>query len=376
MDLSYNEEQEILRESARGFLEGKFPKKVVREIEESDLGYSPEIWKEMANLGWMGLPFPEKYGGADMTFLDQMVLLEEMGRACMPGPYFSTVILGAFSILGIGTEEQKQNYLSKVASGEAILTLALTEPSGSCDAASIEVKAIPDGDVYVINGTKLFVPDAHVADYILCVARTKETADPEDGLTIFIVDAKGQGISHTVLKTMSGKLCEVVFDGARVPKENILGELNQGWKEVENILNRAEAARCCEMVGMSQQVLDMTVEYAKERKQFNRPIGSFQIIQHYCAEMFTDVEGMRLSAYKAAWRMSEGLSCAEDVAVAKTWAIQAADHIIGLAHQILAAIGVTIEYDLHYYTRRLKASELSFSNAYFYRDLIAQGMGL
>ncbi|HEX75302.1 MAG TPA: acyl-CoA/acyl-ACP dehydrogenase [Dehalococcoidia bacterium] len=376
MDLSFTEEQEILRKFAQDFLTSKFPKKLVKEIEESDVGYSPEIWKEMAELGWMGLPFPEKYGGTGMTFLDLAVLLEEMGKACMPGPYFSTVILGAFPILDVGTEGQKQEYLPKVTKGEAILTLALTEPSGSYDAASTEVKAVPSGDAWTITGTKLFVPDAHVADYVLCVTQTEEMAKPEEGLTIFIVEAKGPGMGHTALKTMADKLCEVVFDEVKVSKESILGELNQGWNEVKRVINRAEAAKCCQIAGMAQKVLDMTVEYAKERKQFDRPIGSFQAIQHYCADMLIDVEGMRLSTYQAAWKLSEGLPCAEEVAVAKAWAVQAGERVISLAHQVHSAIGVTMEHDLHYYTRRLKASELSFGDIDSYRELVAQGMGL
>ncbi len=233
MDLALSEEQEMLKTMARDFLTDKLPKTVVKEIEESESGYSPELWKEMAGLGWMGLAFPEKYGGSDMSFLDLAILLEEMGRACLPGPYFSTVILGGLTILDIGTEEQKQEYLPKIASGETIFTLALTEPSARYDAGGIETKATAEKDGYIINGTKLFVPDAHVADYMLVVARTEAKAKAEKGITIFIVDAKSPGISHTVLKTIANdKLCEVVFDKVKVPKENILGQLNQGWREV------------------------------------------------------------------------------------------------------------------------------------------------
>jgi len=376
MDLSFTEEQEILRKFARDFFTSKLPKKLLKELEETEPGYSPEIWKEMAELGWMGLPFPEKYGGTGMTFTDLAVLLEEMGKACMPGPYFSTVVLGGFPILDIGTEAQKQEYLPQIAQGKTIFTLALTEPSGSYDAASIKAKAVPEGDGWVISGTKLFVPDAHVADYIICVVRTDDKSKPEDSLTTFIVEAKQSGIGQTVLNAMSGKLCEVVFDKVKVPKENILGQLNQGWNDIKRSIDRAIVAKCCYMVGITQQVLDMTVDYAKERKQFGRPIGSFQIIQHYCADMLTDVEGMRLSTYQAAWKLSEGLPCAEEVAIARAWAVQAGERVIGLAHQIHGAIGVAIEYDLHYYTRSLKACELSFSGTDVYREIVAQGMGL
>ena len=377
MELAFSEEQKMLREMARDFLTDKFPKTVVAEVEASESGYSPEIWKEMAELGWMGLAFPEGYGGGDMSFLDLAVLLEEMGRACLPGPYFSTVVLGGLTILDIGSEEQKEQYLPKVANGEAIFTLALTEASASYDAVAVQVKATADNDVYILNGTKLFVPDAHIADYMLVVARTGDGAKAEDGITIFIVDAKSPGISSTVLKTIANdKLCEVVFNEVKVPRENILGEVDRGWSEVKKIVERAAVGKCCEMAGCIQQALDMTVEYAKERKQYDRPIGSFQVIQHYCADMATDVDGTTLSAYQAAWMLSEGLPCTKEVAVAKAWAGEACQRVMALAHQIHGAIGVTIDHDLQYYTRRAKAAEVTFGDARFYREIVAQEMGL
>lgn len=376
MNLSFTEEQELIRKTANDFLASKFPKTVVKELEASDIGYSPEIWKEMSELGWMGLSFPEKYGGIGMTFLEQAILFEEMGRFCMAGPYFSTMMLGAFPILDFGTEVQKNKYLPEIASGKTIFTLALEEPDSRIAADAIQTKAVINEGNWVINGTKLFVPDAHLANYLLCIARTKDMIAPEEGLTIFIVDAKGGGVSKTLLKTMADKLCEVTFDGAKVPEESMLGEVNKGWSMVKQIMNRAVVAKCCEMVGMAQQTLDMTVQYAKDRKQFDRAIGSFQIIQHYCADMFTTIEGMRLSTYQAAWKLSEGISCDEEIAIARAWTTQAVEQILGPAHQIHAAMGSAIEYDLHYYTRRLKASELSFGGPNFYHETIAQTMGL
>ncbi len=372
MNLNFTEEQEILRKAARDFLASKFPKTVVKELEASDTGYSAGIWKEMSELGWMGLFIPEKYGGTGMTFLDQALLMEEMGRVCMPGPYFSTIILGAFPILNFGTEVQKNKYLPEIASGQKIITLALTEPNGKIAANAIETKAVANADNWVISGTKLFVPDAHVANHLLCVARTKDIIESEKGLTIFIVDGGEKGVNKAQLKTMSTRLCEVTLDNVRISKESILGQLSDGWGMIRQILDRIVAAKCCEMVGMAQQVLDMTVQYAKDRKQFDRAIGSFQIIQHYCADMFTMVEGMRLSAYQAAWKLSEGLPCMEEIAIARAWAIEATEQILCNAHQIHGAMGSAIEYDLHYYTRGLKASELTLRSADFYSEVLAQ----
>jgi 3-oxocholest-4-en-26-oyl-CoA dehydrogenase beta subunit len=374
MNLTLTEEQEMLRKTARDFLADKCSKQFVKEMEESETGYSRELWQEMAELGWMGLAFPGKYGGGDMSFLDLAVLLEEMGRACLPGPFFSTVVLGGLSILDVGSEEQKQEYLPKLIRGEKIFTLALTEPGyHNYDASSVTVEATHDDGNYVINGAKMFVPDAHIADHLLCLAKTR----PRSGVTIFLLDAKSPRTKYAVLKTIAGdKLCEVVFDQVPVPKANILGRLNQGWSAAQRIMQRAAVGKCCEMVGNIQRVLEMTVDYAKERKQFDRPIGSFQVIQHYCADMATDVDGARFSTYQAAWMLGEGLPCTKEVAIAKAWMGEACQRVFALAHQIHGAIGATLEHDLHYYTRRAKAADLAFGDADFYREVVASEMGL
>jgi len=374
MKLTLTEEQEMLRKTARDFLADKCSKHFVKQMKESEAGYSRELWQEMAELGWMGLAFPDKYNGGDMNFLDLAVLLEEMGRACLPGPFFSTVILGGLPILDFGSEEQKQEYLPKLIRGEKIFTLALTEPGyQNYDSSSIIVEATPDNGNYIINGTKLFVPDAHIADYLLCIARTR----PENGVGIFLTDANNPRISYTVLKTIAGdKLCEVVFDQMPVPEANILGQFNQEWSTVQKIIERAAVGKCCEMVGNMQRILEMTIDYAKERKQFDRPIGSFQVIQHYCANMATDVDGARLSTYQAAWMLSEGLPCTKEVAIAKAWIGEASRRVSALAHQIHGAIGVTIEHDLHLYTRCAKAAELAYGDTNFYREIVAKEMGL
>jgi len=377
MDLSFSEEQEMLWKSARDFLADKCEKTLVREMEEDERGYVPELWQEMADLGWVGLPFPEKYGGGGFTFLDLVVLLEEMGRACLPGPFVSTVVLGGMPVAEFGTEEQKQDILPKVCAGKAIMTLALTEPSARYEAASVQVKAVAEGDGYVIDGTKLFVNDANVADYMIVVARTAEKANPEEGITLFIVDAKSPGISTFVLRTIAGdKQCEVSFDKVKVPKVNVLGEVDQGWGMVKRIMEWAALAKAAEMMGGAQQVLEMTVEYAKERVQFDRPIGSFQIIQHYLADMSIDVDSSRVSLHKAAWMLSEGMECTKEISVIKGWLSEAYRRVAAQSHQIHGAIGFTKDHDLELYFRRAKAGELYFGDADFHREIVAQQLGL
>jgi 3-oxocholest-4-en-26-oyl-CoA dehydrogenase beta subunit len=377
MNLKLSEEQEMLKTMARDFLTTKYPKTAVKEIQADEKGYSTQLWKEMAELGWQGLVIPDAFGGNGMTFQDLSVLLEEMGRAVMPGPFFATVMLGAYPIMDAGTEEQKNEYLKKIASGSAIFTLALNEIDGLYEAGSMETQAVAAGNDYVINGTKLFVPSANVADYILCVTRTAAGGNPENGISIFIVDAKSAGIKTTVLKAIDNeKLCEVVFQNVRVPKQNLLGRLNGGWTLIQKTIDRAAIAKCCDMLGSMQSALEMTVQYAKDRKQFGEPIGKLQIIQHYCANMAVDVDGLKFVTYQAVWLNSENLGGTKEASIAKAWASDSSDRVMALAHQVHGAIGVTIDHDLQYYTKRIKTAVATMGDAAFHREIIAQQMGL
>jgi len=377
MDLGLSEEQEMLKKSARDFLQKECPKRLVRQLDESDEGYSTELWRRMAELGWMGLVFPEKYGGGGRSFLDLAILLEEIGYNIVPGPFFSTVVLGGLAILAAGNEEQKMEFLPRIAGGEMILSLALTEPSASYDAASVETEAIARNGQYVIKGTKLFVLSANVADYILCVARTRKTENPEDGITLLLVDAESPGLECTLLKTLArDKQCEVIFDNVTVSEKNVVGKKDEGWPIVKDSLQRAAVAKCAEMVGGAQAALDMAVNYAKERVQFGRPIGSFQAIQHYCANMAMDVSGSRFVTYKAAWKVSEGLPSALDAAIAKAWVSEAYGRVALSAHQIFGAIGFTMDHDIHLYYRQAKAAEIIFGSADFHRAAVARELSL
>ncbi|MEE9491095.1 MAG: acyl-CoA dehydrogenase family protein [Dehalococcoidia bacterium] len=377
MDLDLTEEQEMLQTMARDFLTKECPKALVRELEEDEKGYSPELWRKMAELGWMGLVLPAEYDGMEMGFMDLIILLQEMGRNILPGPFFCTVVLGSLPIFSAGTDEQKKEFLPKIASGEMILTMALTEPNGRYDAAGVETKAVAQGDSFVISGTKLFVENAHIADYIICVARTTEGATPEEGITLFLVDAKSPGIKVEGIPTMADdKLCEVVFENVSVPRNNMLGELDNGWPIVARTLEQATMAKCAEMVGGAEAALDMTLNYVKERVQYNRPIGSFQVIQHYCANMWTSVVTSRNILYKTAWKVGEGLPATGDVAAAKGWINQAYTFVTERAVQCHGAIGLTRDHDIGLYYRRAKAGELAFGDTDFQKEIVAQQMGL
>ena len=373
MDLGLSEPQEMLRKMARDFLATECPKSLVRQMEEDEKGYPVQLWQNMAKLGWMGLPFPEEYGGGGGSFLDLAILLEEMGRACLPGPFFSTVVLGGLMVADVGSEEQKQELLPPIAEGKMIMTLALTEPSGGYEAADIAVQAAAEKDQYVISGTKLFVPDAHVADWIICVARTGRGNQPQQGITLFLVNRESQGVTCELLSSLAkDKQCQVVFDRVTVPVKDMLGKAGQGWSEVSKAVQQAAAAKSIEMVGGAQQVLEMTVDYAKERVQFDHPIGSFQAVQHHCANMAIYVDSARYLAYQAAWKLSEGLPCDMEVAAAKAWASDAYRRVCSLGHQVHGAIGFTLDHDMQLYSRRAKAAEVVFGDADFHREAIAR----
>jgi alkylation response protein AidB-like acyl-CoA dehydrogenase len=366
MDFALSEEQEMLRKSARDFLSAECPKSLVREIEAGDLGYSPELWKKMAALGWMGLALPEEYGGAGFSLLDMAVLFEEFGRAAMPGPMFSTMV-GALAVLEFGTEEQKRSLLPKVASGELIMTMAMAEPEVNEDPRFIATRAEPHDGGYAITGTKLFVPYAHIADYMLMMARTEGAAGDDNGLTVFITDAKAAGINLTPLITIAAdKQFEVVFDKVSVSEGDILGSLHKGLPMVKDVLRKATAIQCAMMVGGAQQELELTAEHTKTRIQFDRPIGTFQAVQHRLADMFVDVQGARWTTYQAVWRLSEGLPADREVAIAKAFSNIACQRVAASAQQLHGGIGVDKDYDLHFYFRRAKAFELSLGSTPFH----------
>lgn len=375
MDYEYSEEQQILKKVARDFLEKECPKSLVHAMEEDEKGYSPELWRKMAELGWMGLVFPEEYEGMGGDFLDLVILLEEMGRALLPAPFLSTVVCGGLPILDIGTKKQKQEFLPKIARGEMIMAFALTEVSASYSPSGVNSRAMADGEDHVLYGMKLFVPDAHIADYLLCVIRTDERENDEDGITLFLVDSKTPGLSYEVLKTIgSDKQCEVGLAGVRVPGKNILGEYDHGWPAIKRVLDQAAIAECAIMLGGGQQVLEMSVSYAKERVQFGQPIGSFQVIQHKCADMSIDIESTRHITYLVASKLSKGLPYSVEASLAKAWVSDAYRRICIHGQQINGGVGLTTEHDMQLYFRRAKVAEFAFGDATFHREAIAQKM--
>lgn len=374
MDLGLSEDQEMLKSMAREFLEKEAPRLFVRDMEEDERGFTPDLWQKVAQVGWLGLIVPEQYGGTGQNLVDLGILIEEVGRGLLPGPFFNTA-LSTVALLDVGTAAQRREFLPRIARGDLIATTAVLEPYSKLDAAGINLEAHQRGGNWVLNGTKLFVENAHAADYLLVAARSRRGGNAENGITLFWVDAKSPGVSVEKLKTIaSDNQCEVAFRNVTVSPNNVLGEVGRGWPTLRLLLQKGAALRCCQMVGALQEVLDMTVDYVKIRVQFGRPIGSFQAIQHYCANMATDVDGSRFITYQAIWRLSEGLPSDLEVSAAKAWVSDSAQRVSATAHQCHGAIGFTREHDLQLFTRRLKAWEVSFGDGDYHRERVAQAM--
>ncbi len=370
MDLGLSEEQELLKNTARDFLEKECPESLVRAMEEDEKGYSAELWKKMAEQGWQGLLIPDAYGGAGFGYLDLMILIEEFGRALVPGPFISTQVGGVLPLVEGGTEEQKKQYLPKIVSGDAIWTLAYTEPSARFDPEGVALEVKDDGNDVVLRGTKLFVRDANVADYFTVVGRRPGTKG-EQGIELVIVDAKSPGISQTQLKTIAAdKQAEVKFEDVRAPKANVIPG---GWAVLKKVQRKATVLECAYLVGLAQMDFEISVQYAKDRIQFGRPIGSFQAIQHKAADMVTDVDGARFIMYRAAWSVDQDEPDADvNVHMAKAWCSEATRRVVAHGQQIHGGIGFTKDYKIQLYFRRQKAAELMWGDADYHRELVAE----
>jgi alkylation response protein AidB-like acyl-CoA dehydrogenase len=373
MDFGFSEEQDMLRQSVREFLEAECPMTYVRQMMEDERGYSEDQWKKMVELGWTGLIIPEEYGGAGLNMVDMVVALEEMGKVVMPGPFFASAILGGIAIDLGGSEAQKKRYLADLAAGKIKATLAQVEESGRWDAEGIALPAKSSGGGFTINGIKLFVHDAHNADVLIVPVRSGGSGT--DGITVLIVDAKAKGVSTRVLKTMdqTRKLCEVRFDNVAVGADAVLGTAGKGWALLDRLMDRAKVALCAEMCGGAQKVLEMSVEYAKVREQFGKPIGSFQAIQHKCANMMVQVESAKSATYYAAWAVANDVPEAHLAAcMAKAYCSDAYRFVSAEGIQIHGGIGFTWEHDMHLYFKRAKGSEVTFGDATWNRELVAQ----
>ncbi|HEX9363192.1 MAG TPA: acyl-CoA dehydrogenase [Candidatus Dormibacteraeota bacterium] len=376
MDFAFSEEQEMLRRSAREFLAKECSSKVVRRLMESADGYDAALWQKLADLGWTALGIPEQYGGVG-TFLDLVVVLEEAGRALLPGPFFSTMGLAVPALIEAGTEAQKREALGAIAAGSARATLALTEPSGRWDAAGVAMTAKQVGGGWQLDGVKLFVPDAATADYMVVAARTR--GEGEEGVTLFLVKGKPDGMTVRPLETLDGtrRWSEVSFDGVRLGAEALMGAPDKAWSQLKRALEWATSALCAEMVGGVQKVLETSTEYAKTRHQFGKPIGIYQAVSHKLADMLVLSESGRSATYYAAWTVdADAPDRSLASSMAKAYVSDAYRKVAGDGIQVHGGIGFTWEHDMHLYFKRAKSSEVTLGDATYHRELVAQALDL
>ena len=366
----------MLRRSAREFLAKECSPKVVRRLMESEDGFDAALWKKVADLGWTALGIPEAYGGVG-TFLDLVVVLEEAGRALLPGPFFSTMGLAVPAIIEAGSEAQKKQALSAIAAGTARATLAVTEPSGRWDAESIRLTARQSGGGWRLDGVELFVPDAPAADYMVVVARTRGEA--EEGVTLILVEGRPKGMTVKPLDTldMTRRWSEVRFDGVELAADAVMGAPDKAWPHLKRALEWATAALCAEMVGGVQKVLETSTDYAKTRHQFGKPIGIYQAVSHKIADMLVMSESSRSATYYAAWTVdADAPDRALASSMAKAYVSDAYRKVAGDGIQVHGGIGFTWEHDMHLYFKRAKSSEVTLGDATYHRELVAQALDL
>ena len=276
-----------------------------------------------------------------------------------------------------GNDDQRRQIIPDICRGQAILTLAVLEDSASYSPGGIHLQAQEQGAGFVLNGAKMFVPDGQIADLLIVAARTSQGSNPQEGITLFLVPTASDGVEvNPSLTIASDRQARIAFNNVSVPASSVLGQVGAGWPVLAHALQRAATSKCVEMAGGADAVLEMTVEYAKNRVQFGRPVGSFQAVQHHCANMATDVEGIRLAALQAAWRISEGEDASQEVALAKAWVSDAYQRVCATAHQCHGAIGFTQEHNLQLYTRRARMQETAYGDGYYHRELMAQSLGL
>jgi len=378
MDIGFTEEQELLRDTARKFLDGECPTTFVRQMMATEAAITGEFWQKLAEQGWLGITYDEADGGSGLGLVDLVVLMEEIGRAVMPGPFPATVLLGGAAIAAAGSPAARQEWLPRIAAGEAKATLAASEPNARWDAAGITLSARETRGGFTLNGTKLFVPDAHLADVLVVAARSRDGSTMEDGISLFLVPKGTPGVVVRLLPSVdeTRKLCEVRFDNVALPATALLGELHQGWPAVARVIDRAAVALSAEICGAAQRVLDMTVDYAKLRTAFGKPIGSYQGVKHKCADMLIEIENAKSLTYYAAWAVDEEEpDAAMAVSMAKAAASDAGRKVCAAGIQLHGGIGMTWEHDLQLYLKRAKASEIAFGDATWHRERVARLMG-
>ncbi len=372
MDVNLTDEQQMMVDSAREFLRDACPLATVRDWEKLPDRYPREIWARMAEMGWTGAIYPEAFGGLGLTNLDMALLMREMGRVALPSPILSTVLLAGRAILAGGSEAQKQGLLPKIAAGEVLLSFALTEASARPDAATVRTSARAVGDGYVLNGTKHFVEFAEQAGQMLVVARTSESANPGQGLTMFLVDARAPGIEYIPLQTLALQpQAKVVLKDVRAAATGVVGRVDHAWAVLDPVIQAATAIVCAYMTGIAEGAHELAVSYSKERVQYGQPIGAFQAIQNYLATAWAKNTMGEYLGYYAAWLIDQGIASREAVSTAKAFVGYSAVESTQLATQLHGGLGATADARTTPFLRWAKQLQQTLGNCQYHEKIVA-----
>ncbi len=374
MDILPSEEEQMLKNVAREFLEAEVSTALVREMELDGLGYPPALWKQMADLGWLGMSLPEQYGGQGLPLVYLGLIMEEIGRVMAPVPLHSTMV-AALTVDSDGTDQQKQDILPAVADGKMVLTWAVHERDARLIPEAMNLEAKADGDGWILNGTKMFVDNFVVAQRCLVACRTSPASEANQGISLFLVDPNGTGVNQTALVTLAkDKQSRVDFKDHRIESAALVGEIDQGWPIIEAMLDRGTALLCCQMVGAARKDSEMAIEYAKNRVAFGRPIGSFQSVQHMLADMLLHVDGGEMLTFEALWKLDQGLPASVEVSQAKAFCNEKCESVVRTSQVIHGGIGFMMEFDLHLWFRRVTAWTMRMGTTYDHRAKIASAL--
>jgi len=366
MDLDLTPEQELLRDTVRGVCTKHAGLDVVRQMEDDPVGYPEKFWLQLAELGLLGLTLPEAWGGSGMSMLDAVVVYQELGRALAPSPHFVSSVISGGVIARAGTDDQRTERLRAIAAGDAIVTPAWLEPGRGFGPEGVQLRATPDGDGWRLTGSKRHVPFARAAERLLVLART------DDGVALLLVDPGADGVTLEQQRTIaSDTQYKVDFDGVRVGSDATVGATDGGWATWDAVMHDGIILLAAQAVGGARQALDITVQYAKDRRQFDKPLGAFQAIAHYLADAVTAVDGAETLVWEAAWARDAGRSHARLAPMAKLFACRTFRDVTAMAQQVFGGVGFTVEYDIQLYFRRAKQLQLSWWDDRYLEELIA-----
>jgi len=369
LNLDFTEEQDMLREMVRGVLAQYASNEAVRALEDDPVGYSPELWSQLGELDLLGLLLPARYGGSEMSMLEGVILYEELGRSLAPVPHLVSCVLGAGALVRAGSDEQRDAWLPRLASGDAILTPAWLEPGNSFGPKGVQVRAEADGDGFRISGTKQHVHFASSADRLVVLART---GDAPEAVDLFLVDPNAEGVTLTQKMSISSDTqYRVDLDGVQVTAADRIGGAGTGWATWERVMEEGMILAAALATGGAEYALDITVQYSKDREQFDKPLGAFQALAHYMADAKTAIDGAKILVYEAAWAHSVGKPLARLAPMAKLFACNTYRDTTAMAQQIFGGVGFTLEYEIQLYFRRAKQLQLSWNDTRRCEDLIA-----